>query len=619
MNYIKIENLTKSYGEKLLFENISFTINKGQKVALVAKNGSGKTSLLNLILGKDIPDSGKIEINKDIIISYLSQNPNLNEKHSILETIYESTNPKIQILKRYNELILNNDKSSHEELEEIISTIDNQQLWNFESEIKEILGQFKIQNLQLKINQLSGGQKKRVALAKTLVEESNIIILDEPTNHLDIDMIEWLEAYLDKQNKSVFLITHDRYFLDRVCDEILEMEHQQIYHHRGNYNYYLEKKNEREIQENASIDKARNLYKKELEWMRRQPKARTTKSKARIDSFYELKKTAHKKTTNNKTKLEVDASRIGKKIIELKSISKFYSDLTLIKNFSYIFKRGERIGIVGENGCGKSTLLNIITKKIEPDTGEVVHGLTTDIGYYNQEGLKPKPGKRIIEIVKEIAENVRLKQGVISASQFLHHFGFDHNSQYNYFENLSGGEKRKLHLLLTLIKNPNFLILDEPTNDLDIETLRTLEEFIQEFPGCVLIVSHDRYFLDRSVDYIIAFKGNGILKIYPGNYSNYFNKRNEELKQEKQSKKIKGTTKTKNKSEKVKKLSFKEKQELEKLEEIIPRLEEEKEAILEQMNLETDNNKLLEISNKYAILTETLEEKELRWLELSDY
>jgi ATP-binding cassette subfamily F protein uup len=620
VNYIKVENLSKSYGEKRLFENISFTISKGQKIALVARNGSGKTSLMNLILGKDIPDTGNITIAKDVNISYLSQNPQFNPDSSILDTIFQSDNPKLQLIKDYNSLLDPQSNSDNVELslEKIIEKMDNQNLWNYETEIKEILGKFKIHNLNQKTKELSGGQKKRVALAKTLVEESDLIILDEPTNHLDIDMIEWLEEYLSKKLKSIFLVTHDRYFLDKVCDEIIELEDLEIFRHRGTYNYYLEKKAERILQQDAAIEKARNLYRKELEWMRRQPKARTTKSKARIDSFHDIKKVAHSKKTEKEAKLEVASGRIGKKILEIKNISKSFDEKTLIKDFTYTFKRGDKIGIVGENGCGKSTLLNLITEKLSPDQGHIVKGITIDIGYYNQEGLKVKEGIRVIDIVKDIAENVTLQSGVVSASQFLNHFGFSHNTQYNYFENLSGGEKRRLNLLITLIQNPNFLILDEPTNDLDIQTLRTLEEFLQEFPGCVLIVSHDRYFLDRLTDHIFAFKGKGDIKIYPGNYSDYYDQHQLELKALKEVSKENKPASVKEKQSSKKKLSYKEQREFEQLEKDIQDLESKKNDLLELMNTESDADKLHTISTEYSEVTDLLEEKEFRWLELSE-
>ncbi len=625
MNYLKIENLSKAYGEKLLFENISFTIAQGQKVAMVARNGSGKTSLMNIITGKDIADSGSIEIHKDTRIGYLAQQPEFDPEHTVLESIFASDNNLIQVLKGYNHLLSEIEKGSTEAgdlLQKQIEKIDALDAWNLEATIKEILGKFKIHDFDQKTKTLSGGQKKRIALAKVLIEDVDLLILDEPTNHLDVDMIEWLEEYLTKQKLSLFVVTHDRYFLDKVCNEIIELENQQIYNQRGNYSYYLEKKQERIHVEAATAEKAKNLYRKELEWMRRQPSARATKAKARIDSFYKLEKKTKVHTESGMNELQVSMQRMGKKILEIDHLHKSFDDKCLVKDFSYIFKKGDRIGILGENGCGKSTLLNMITGKLKPDLGEIITGETIVYGYYKQTGLEAPTDKRVIDIVKDVAESIQVGKTTMGASQFLTYFGFDHNTQYNHFGNLSGGEKRRLHLLLTLMANPNFLILDEPTNDLDLETLSTLEDFLDKFEGCLLIVSHDRYFMDRLTEHIFAFEGEGSIKYYPGNYTDYLEKRRgkeKEIKlQEKAHKQDKPNPKKENKTDKPRKASFKEKREYESLVIEIEKLETEKAEILEKMNQETDPGKLQKISTRFGEIEKLLETKEERWLELEE-
>ncbi|MBI9034641.1 MAG: ATP-binding cassette domain-containing protein [Bacteroidales bacterium] len=625
MNYLRIENLSKSYGEKLLFENISFTIAQGQKVAMVARNGSGKTSLMNIITKKDIADAGVVEIHKDTRVGYLPQQPEFNPDHTVLESIFSSENDLIQVLKEYNHLLAEIEKGNSQAgdlLQVQIEKIDALNAWNLESDIKEILGKFKIHDFEQKAGTLSGGQKKRIALAKVLIEDVDLLILDEPTNHLDIDMIEWLEEYLVKQKLSLFVVTHDRYFLDKVCNEIIELENQQIYHHRGNYSTYLEKKEERVQSEASSVEKAKNLYKKELEWMRRQPSARATKAKARIDSFYKLEKKTKVNTEEGMNDLQVSMQRMGKKILEIEHLNKAFDDKILVKDFSYIFKKRDRIGILGENGSGKSTLLNMITGKLKPDQGNIITGDTIVYGYYTQTGLEAPTDKRVVDIVKDVAESIMVGKTSMGASQFLTYFGFDHNTQYNHFGNLSGGEKRRLHLLLTLMANPNFLILDEPTNDLDLETLSTLEDFLDKFEGCLLIVSHDRYFMDRLTEHIFAFEGQGNIKYYPGNYSDYLQKRRDLEKQTKQKERVEKVVeqsqKKVNLSEKPKKASFKEKREYESLIIDIEVLEKEKTELLEQMNTEADPGKLQEIAIRFGEIEKLLEIKEERWLELEE-
>ena len=626
MNLLQVIELTKSYGEKLLFEKIDFSIDQGQKIAFIAKNGSGKTSLLNIITGKDIPDEGKVVKHKDLTISYLEQDPYLDPTKTISEVIYDSDNQFIQLIKSYQDQIIlaqeNDTPENLDKLQELVEKMDKANAWTFESQIKEILTKFKITNLTQIVDTLSGGQKKKIALAKALISDSNLLILDEPTNHLDLDMIKWLEEYLSKQKLAILLVSHDRYFLDTVCNDIYELEQDNIYKYHGNYKYFLEKRAERIQNQLTEVERAQNLLRRETEWIRRMPKARTTKSKSRIDNYYKLKNSASRKVEDDATpEFKVEMSRVGKKILEIKDISKKYDDINIVENFTYTFMRGEHIGIIGTNGIGKSTLLNMIIGKEYPDKGEIIRGSTISFGYYSQEGLKADPKKRVIDIVKDKTSAVKYGDGTIGVTQFLAYFNFDRNTQYNYFENLSGGEKRRLFLIMTLLDNPNFLILDEPTNDLDIYTINVLEEFLLQYKGCVLIVSHDRFFMDTLSDHVFAFEGEGKIKDYPGNYSQYEQWKNEKeslakktIRKEKKEKfaQEKQTPKPSNKP------TYKERREFEKIENTIALLEEEKSSLLEKMNSVTNPTELTEISTHYQEITKELEEKEERWLELSE-
>ncbi len=625
MNYLLAEHLTKSYGEKLLFEDISFGIDKGQKLALIAKNGEGKSTLLNILAGKDFPDTGKLTIHKDIKLSYLPQDVESNNKNTVIETLFNSDNEYIRAIRDYNKCLNSikqqNKLSADKELEEAISRMDLLKAWDYKNRVKEILHKFEINNLNQQYKDLSGGQKKKVALAKALIEEADLFLLDEPTNHLDIETIEWLENYLSKKKLTLLLVTHDRYFLDNVCDEIIELDNSKIYRYRGNYTYFLQRKAEREFVEEQGIEKAKNLYRKELEWIRRQPKARTSKSKAKIDAFYKLKEKTLKKSNKQNVELNFQMNRIGNKILEMNNVSKNFGEFKILDNFTYIFKKKERIGIVGKNGIGKSTSLNLITGLLKPDKGKIIKGQTIKFGYYSQQGFIPVEDKRVIDIVKDIAEQIYIGKGTISASQFLSYFNFSHSTQYNYFSNLSVGEKRRLYLLMTLIKNPNFLILDEPTNDLDILTLNILENFLIQYQGCLIIVSHDRCFMDKLVEHIFAFEGNGKIKDYPGNYTQYHKKKIKEnnlLKQREKTEKPK-----RNHIKKLKpiknKPSYKEKHEFIILEKEINELEKEKAQIVEKLN--KGNNKIDELqklSERFGEIKNLIETKENRWLELSE-
>lgn len=618
MNILTVENLTKTFGEKLLFENITFGIEAGQKIALIARNGAGKSSLIRIIAGKDTPDTGKVITGNDLKISYLPQNPEMDPHSTIIDYLFDSDNETIVLVKNYEEMLFEM-SSGNGEMEKLISRMDELNAWNFEAKIKEILGKFDITDLKQKIGELSGGTRKKVALAKALIEEANLIILDEPTNHLDVTMIEWLENYLDRQNLSILIVTHDRYFLDNVCNEIIELENQTIFKYKGNYTYYLEKKEERLAIERAGIEKAQALYNRELEWMRRQPKARATKAKAREDAFYAIEEKLKSKSEAEPKEFDVQMQRLGGKILELNNIDKQYHSKIILSDFTYTFNKGDRIGVIGKNGTGKSTLLKIIMGETKPDKGKLITGKTVEFGYFQQEGLPIDGDKRIIEIIKDIAEQVEFKKGSMSPTQFLTHFGFHPNVHYNYFSNLSGGEKRKLYLLTTLLKNPNFLILDEPTNDLDIETLNKLEDFLQHFEGCLMIVSHDRYFMDHMVDHIFAFEGNGKVKDYYGNYSEYFRLRKLEEKSVKtksdkeKSVRQKPVQKTQNRP------SYKELREFENLEKELSELENEKQIILANLNTGIGTPGEFDAwSVKLNHLNRIIDEKSDRWLELSE-
>ncbi|MBN1650395.1 MAG: ABC-F family ATP-binding cassette domain-containing protein [Bacteroidales bacterium] len=625
VSYIIAENLTKSWGDKPLFQNLNLRINEGQKTALIAQNGTGKSSLLNILCGLDIPDSGSVRQKENLRIAYLRQESVFEDNASINEVLFHADNRYIEIIKEYQKALKNYEKEinteSQQQLDAAIQAMDHAEAWDYEIKVKEILEKFELTNYEQKVETLSGGQRKKLAMASILIDDADLLILDEPTNHLDIEMIEWLENYLSKQKMSLLLVTHDRYFLDAVCTEIIEIDQQTSFIYRGNYSYFVQKKAEREANQIAEIEKAKNRYHTELDWMRRQPKARTHKSKARIDSFYEIEKVAKQRLEQKQLDFNVKMSRQGRKILELKKLSKSFGDLKLIENFDYIFKRGERIGVVGDNGSGKTTFLNLLTQKIRPDSGEIITGETTRFGYFTQSGIQLQDDIRVLEIVKEIADQIDMGHSTISAAQFLFHFGFSHNLQHSFFSSLSGGEKRKLHLVITLLKNPNFLILDEPTNDLDLFTLGRLEEFLLDFKGCLIIVSHDRYFLDRLADHLFIFNGQGNIKDFVGNYSDYREMQDieasEEKKAEKANRKIEAPTKTI--VNKPRKASYNEQKEYEAIELEIAQLEEEKEDILEQMNSgELKPEALQSISKRFEQLSQELENKELRWLELSE-
>ena len=626
MNYLLIEQLSKSYGEKELFSDITFGIDQGSKVALIARNGAGKSSLLNIIAGLEIPDSGSVTFRNDMRWAYLPQNPEMRDDQSVFDILFNADNDFMRAIRDYEaslNLIKHDDSpEAHKVLEDATNTMERVGAWDYDVRIKEILGRFKITELEQKAGELSGGQRKKVSLAKALLEETDLLILDEPTNHLDIEMIEWLEDYLSRQNLSLFVVTHDRYFLDNVCNEILELDNNRIYRYKGNYTYFLEKKAEREVIEQLETEKARGLFRKELEWMRRMPQARTTKSKARIDSFYDVQEKAGKRVEKDTGPLEVRMTRIGGKILEMNNIHKAYGDNKLIENFSYTFKKGDKVGIVGKNGCGKTTLLNMITGSLAPDMGKIVTGQTIVYGYYSQEGFQPTEDKRVIDLAKDIAEEMPMGKGRISASAFLAHFNFPQALQYNYFSSLSGGEKRRLFLLMQLLKNPNFLILDEPTNDLDIYTLNLLEEFLVAFEGCLLVVSHDRYFMDKIVDHVFVFEGEGKVKDYYGNYTDFYR---EKIKEEaKASKLLKPQiadkpVREKDASPKPIKPTFKQKTEFAALDAEIQKLEAVKHDVLEQMNSgEQSPEELEKLSLTYQETENALDEKTNRWLELSE-
>jgi ATP-binding cassette subfamily F protein uup len=620
MHYVSAEALTKAYGIKPLFQDITFNISEGDKIALVARNGSGKSTLLKIIAGQEIADSGRIWINKEVDVAIFEQEPKLNDNATVSDNIFNHSHPTINIIKKYETAVEANDEKA---VNDTLSLMDELNAWDFESKVKQILGKLNIHQLNQKVSTLSGGQRKRVALAKTLIDigfehKHVLLVMDEPTNHLDIDMVEWLEHFLNKENVTLLLVTHDRYFLDDVCNEIWELENETIYIHKGDYAGFLEKKAAREQSDLASIDKAKNVYRKELEWMRKQPKARTTKSKSRIDAFTEVEKKAKQQVQDQQLTLEAKMNRLGGKIAELKKVYKSFGDKKILQGFDYTFKKGERIGIVGKNGTGKSTFINLLQGIEKPDSGKINIGDTVVFGNYSQEGLVVKEDMRVIEYVKGIAENFPLANGgTLSASQFLSLFLFPPEQQYTYISKLSGGEKRRLHLLTILFRNPNFLILDEPTNDLDLPTLSVLENFLLEFGGCLVTVSHDRYFMDRLVDHLFVFEGDGIIRDFPGNYTQY----RESLKEQEEGVNTENQPKlVEVKSNKPKqKLSYKEQREFELIEKEIQALQKEKTSIEQQMNTAMPYEQLQQLSIRIGDLTEAINEKEMRWLILSEH
>ena len=616
MNLLSVENISKAFGERVILENISFGINKDQKIAFIAKNGTGKTTLLNIMAGKDLPDSGQVVFRKGIHIGFLSQNPYFDEELTVEETIFAADNPILRLIQAYEHAL------EHPENEvayqKAFEQMELHNAWDFETQYKQILFRLKLDNLSLKVKNLSGGQKKRLALANVLISKPDLLILDEPTNHLDLEMIEWLEQYFAKENLTLFIVTHDRYFLERVCNEILELDGGELFSYKGNYSYFLEKKEQRLAQEQASVEKAKNLYVKELDWMRRQPKARTTKSKSRIDDFYKIKEQAHKRRKEHTVQLEINMERLGSKTVEFHNVCKSFDKLTILDKFSYNFLRGERVGIIGKNGTGKSTFLNLLTGALPPDSGKIIVGDTIKFGYYTQEGIEVLQGQKVIEVIQKYGDYIPLLKGrTLSAGQLLERFLFDRKKQYDYVEKLSGGELKRLYLCTVLIQNPNFLILDEPTNDLDIVTLNVLEDFLLDYPGCLVVVSHDRYFMDKIVDHLFVFRGQGEVEDFPGNYTDY--RVYEESSPPAEDTPKKETTKNTWRKDANKGLSFNEQKEYNRLEKEIAQLEEKKtaiEAAFAEGNLSND-----EIQSQSVALQETLvalEEKTERWFELTE-
>ncbi|MHB0755905.1 ABC-F family ATP-binding cassette domain-containing protein [Polaribacter sp. M15] len=614
MNYLSVENISKSYGERVLFENISFGINKDQKIAFVAKNGTGKTSILNIIAGLDSSDTGQIVSRKDISIAYLAQKDDLNPNLTIEETIFATDNKILSIVNQYEKALQNPEEA--EAYQAAFDLMDQYNAWDFETQYRQILSKLKLDDLSQKISSLSGGQKKRLSLAIVLISKPDLLILDEPTNHLDLEMIEWLEDFFAKEKITLFMVTHDRYFLERVCDEILELDEGKIYKYKGNYSYYLQNKEERLALEATNLSKAKSLFKKELDWMRKQPKARTTKSKSRTDDFYAIKEKAHQRRKDHTVQLEINMERLGSKILELHKLHKSFGDKVILDGFDYVFKRGERIGIIGKNGTGKSSFLNIITQKSPVDAGKVIIGETVKFGYYTQTGIQIKEGQKVIEVIKEFGEFIPLTKGrKISASQLLERFLFDKKKQYDFVEKLSGGEQKRLYLCAVLIQNPNFLILDEPTNDLDVVTLNVLENFLLDYPGNLLVVSHDRYFMDKIVDALFVFRGDGLVENFPGNYSDF---RAYDSSAEKEVEKEKPVAQKIEKKTTKSSLSFTEKREYGALEAEIERLQNQKERIEKQfLNVEISPDDIPKKSEELQEIIASIEEKEERWFELS--
>ena len=621
MNLFSVEKLSKDYGARVLFSNLSFGLSRGDKMALVANNGTGKSSLLKIIAGKDVSSSGEVVFRKGVQVGYLSQDSHFDESLSIQQLVDSAQSRVSKLIVEYEKAVAKQTEDFSEinqkKVEELSLLMDQYSAWDYKRRIEQILSKFNIIDLNQKVGDLSGGQKKRLALSLLLIDEADILLLDEPTNHLDVEMIEWLEKYLSQQKITLLMVTHDRYFLENVCNHILELDNGQLYHHKGNYSYFLEKREERETNFDVEIQKANKLMKKELEWVRRSPKARTTKSKSRLQSFERIKEKAKSSKKKSDLKLEVKMSRLGGKILELKNICKSYGDLCVLNGFSYTFKKGERIGILGNNGVGKSTFLNILTGKESIDSGKVNVGETIVYGHFSQGGIKLKEDKRVIEALKEIADVVVLANGSkISASQMLEHFMFPPEMQYTYVSKLSGGEKRRLYLLTVLMKNPNFLILDEPTNDMDLLTLTKLEEFLMDFKGCLIIVSHDRYFMDKLSDHMFVFKGDGLIKDFYGNYSEFRELQKEEEKQLKSEEKKKNISIEKTEKRKV---SYKQKYEYGELEKEIEQLENEKEEIEQSLlNPNLEVNKIVENSKRLSEVVSMIDEKSLRWMELDE-
>lgn len=615
--YLQVDGLTKSFGDLVLFRQISFGITEGQRIGLIAKNGSGKTTLLNILAGREGYDEGNVVFRKDLKVGYLEQSPHYPEELTVIEACFYHGSALGSLVREYESCLA---AEGNPGLDSLMERMEQNNAWDYEQKIKRILTQLKITDFNQPVSQLSGGQLKRVALANELINEPDLLILDEPTNHLDLDMTEWLENYLQHGNLSLLMVTHDRYFLDRVCSEILEIDNRQIYSYKGNYSYYLNKRQERIDSTNAEIARANNLYRTELEWMRRMPQARGHKARYREEAFYELEKVAKQRQYNSQVKLDVKASYIGSKIFEVDHLSKRFGNLTILDDFSYIFARYEKMGIVGNNGTGKSTFIKMLMGMEKPDSGTVDIGETVRFGYYSQEGLKFDEQKKVIDVVQDIAEVVELGNGKqLTVSQFLQHFLFTPETQHSYVYKLSGGEKRRLYLCTVLMRNPNFLVLDEPTNDLDIVTLQVLEEYLRAFKGCVIVVSHDRYFMDKVVDHLLVFNGQGDIRDFPGNYTDYRDWKELKSQKEKEERKPAEEKTVRVRLTEKRKLSFKEKKELEQLEADIEALEQEKKQIEEALcsgTLKVDE--LTEKSKRLPVLNDELEEKTLRWMELSE-
>lgn len=613
MNLLSVEQISKSYGDLVLFEGLSFGLNAGQKVALIAKNGSGKTSILNILSGADVPDTGMVNYRKGIRTSYLAQEPELDENKTIEESIFDSDNEILDVIHNY-EIALKNPEDETV-YQKAFEAMDRHQAWDFETQYKQILYKLKLEDLDLKVKELSGGQRKRLALANALLNKPDLLILDEPTNHLDLEMIEWLEDYFAKEKIALFMVTHDRYFLERVCNQILELDEGILYPYSGNYSYFLEKKEMRLQQEAVELHKSKQLYKKELSWMRRQPKARTTKSKSRIDDFSQIKERAHQRRNDHQIEIEFQMERLGNKIIELHNISKSYGEKTLFEGINYNFQKGERLGIIGKNGTGKSTFLNLISGSQKPDSGKIVFGETIKIGYYTQGGIEVKAGQKVIDVIRDYGDYIPLKKGrQISASQLLERFLFEGKKQYDFVEKLSGGERKRLYLCTVLIQNPNFLILDEPTNDLDIVTLGVLESFLLDFPGCLVVVSHDRFFMDKIVDHLFVFKSSSEIEDFPGNYSDYRVYEDSKPQQSSKDPRIQNT-----REDDTQKTQHNNRKEFNKLETKIKRLESEKSA-LEASFLEEgiELDEIEKRSKTLKQLTDTIDELTLKWFELGE-
>ncbi|MEM9920252.1 MAG: ABC-F family ATP-binding cassette domain-containing protein [Bacteroidota bacterium] len=625
MNYLTLENVSKSYGDKVLFDQINLQIGKGEKVALVAKNGTGKTTLMRIIAGQEAGEgeSSQVWMRKDIRIGFLEQEPEFRDGQTIIEAVFESPNEMIQAIRAYEQAMLRPEEA--EAMQAALVRMDDLKAWDFEARIKEILSKLNIRDLDRTVAILSGGQRKRLALAKILIEEPEFIILDEPTNHLDLDMIEWLEEYLSRSTLTVFMVTHDRYFLERVCDLIVELDGGQLYRYRGNYSEFLEKKTTRHENEAVELDKTRKLLRKELEWVRRMPKARGTKAKSRVDKFYEIKEKASRKIEKQEIQIDMKSSRLGSKILEAQYINKSFGDLKIVDNFFYKFKKKERVGIVGPNGVGKTTFIKLLTKEIRPDSGKVIVGGTVVFGHYTQEGIQLLEDKRVIDVIRDIAEYIPLEKGAkLTAPQLLERFMFSRKHQQVYVSQLSGGEKRRLKLLTVLMQNPNFLILDEPTNDLDIITLNVLEEFLMDFPGCLLVVTHDRYFMDKLVDHLFIFEGNGKIKDYNGRYSEYRDKkRANELETQRQERAERKAREKVSREKEAKAtsggLTYEQRKQMGRLEKEIGKLEKKKAALIEQFNdASLTPEQIEQLSIELGALNKTLEEKEMAWLELGE-